>query len=260
MPSPFPGMNPYLESANGWEAFHPGMITTMSQAINRVLPPGYHARYETLLFINEPAAEDRGVRRPDVSVLGPDGAGPASRPDSALADAPAYAVFPEVWEEKHRFITIYGRNTGQIVTAVELLSESNKPGGRHHDLYLSKRTQLLNGGTHLVEIDLLRGHGRMPMEPTPEADYVVAVARADEKAVAVWPIGLRHPLPTIPVPLAGDDPAVPLDLQAALQKTHDDNFFDRFLYDRGLNDVRPPLSAADAAWAAERVAVMKAAS
>ena len=58
---------------------------------------------------------------------------------------------------------------------------------------------------------------------------------------------MRQPLPVIPVPLSGDDPDVPLDLQAAFTTT-----YDRAGYDCSLDYVRPvdpPLEASAAEWA-----------
>jgi hypothetical protein len=44
MPSPFPGMDPYLEEPDLWSDFHGGMIYAIRAAITRLLPPGYVAR------------------------------------------------------------------------------------------------------------------------------------------------------------------------------------------------------------------------
>ena len=57
---------------------------------------------------------------------------------------------------------------------------------------------------------------------------------------------MRQPLPTIPIPLAGEDPDVDLDLQAAFTTT-----YDRAGYDYSLDysrSVEPPLEPATADW------------
>ena len=64
--------------------------------------------------------------------------------------------------------------------------------------------------------------------------------------VDVYGWTLRNRLPVIPVPLADDDPDVPLDLQAAFTTT-----YDRVGYDYALDyrsPVKPPLDAAAAEW------------
>ena len=263
MPSPFPGMNPYFESPRAWEMFHTQIVVTLGYALNRALPAGYFAKTEEMLFIHEPPAEHRRhFAQADVAAVvsghapGRAGGTAVAQADAAVA-APVRVIFPNVIEERHRYLSVVDKENRPAVAVVELLSPSNKPAGSHHDAYLSKRAQILKRTTHLVEIDLLRGGGRMPMEPTPAGDYLVAVARADERDVGVWPATLRAPLPTIPVPLRRGDGPVPLDLQAAVHAVHDDNSYARWLYDAGLDGVDPPLSPEDAAWAAELAATVR---
>jgi hypothetical protein len=82
----------------------------------------------------------------------------------------------------------------------------------------------------------------------PPAHYLMMVCKAGERPrSSVWPISVRQPLPTIPLPLLPPDPPVPLELGQAL----------RTAYERARYDLRvdyrqppvPPLSPADAAWA-----------
>src|SRR5688500_12437353 len=65
MPSPFPGMDPYLEDPIGWPDIHQGFITTMRAELNRVLPPQYRARMGERLYVVQP---DRSIF-PDAMVL-----------------------------------------------------------------------------------------------------------------------------------------------------------------------------------------------
>ena len=72
----------------------------------------------------------------------------------------------------------------------------------------------------------------------------------------MYPWTVRAVLPRIPIPLAGDDPDVFVDLQQVFTAT-----YDRAGYDYSLaygQPIDPPLSEADAAWAAEIVARRKA--
>jgi len=64
--------------------------------------------------------------------------------------------------------------------------------------------------------------------------------------VGVLPIGLRDPLPTIPVPLLAPDPEIRLDLKAILERTYDASGFVKYIYE---TDPEPRLSPADATWA-----------
>jgi hypothetical protein len=154
--------------------------------------------------------------------------------------------------EEHReaFVEIYETDPEQrLVTCIEALSPSNKrPGTMGWDLYQRKRQSLLLGNVNLVEIDLLRGGQRMPMlDPWPDSPYVLMVARAKKPQLCqAWPTHFRRPLPTIPVPLAKPDPAIPLSLQPLIA-----GIYQRYRYQRSIDYTRPltpPPSAEDAAW------------
>lgn len=54
MPSPFPGMNPYLERAGVWESFHTELVVAMKRQIAEQLPDQYVVRIENRVYIHEP--------------------------------------------------------------------------------------------------------------------------------------------------------------------------------------------------------------
>lgn len=145
-------------------------------------------------------------------------------------------------------IEIRDLKSRDLITLIELLSPTNKQGkGRRK--YLAKRRVVLGSTAHLVEIDLLRRGRRVPMTtPYPPGDYFVCVSRAELRPeTEVWPLSVRQPLPTVPIPLEEGDPDVPLDLQNALTTVYDTAAYG------GLIDYRlppePPLGEEDAAWA-----------
>ena len=47
--------------------------------------------------------------------------------------------------------------SGEVVTALELLSPANKRPGKGRTQYENKRREVISSQTHLIEIDLLRG-------------------------------------------------------------------------------------------------------
>jgi hypothetical protein len=99
----------------------------------------------------------------------------------------------------------------------------------------------------LVEIDLLRGGERMPVEEMPACDYIVMVSRSYERPrVELWPLALRDPLPTIPIPLRRGDRDATIDLQRLLHEQFDAAGYEDYIY-RGR--PQPPLSEIDAKWA-----------
>jgi Protein of unknown function (DUF4058) len=63
--------------------------------------------------------------------------------------------------------------------------------------------------------------------------------------------GLRQRLPRVRIPLAGDDPDAPLDVQAVLARTYEAGCYrDRLRYDA---PCVPPLAPDDQAWADGRI-------
>jgi len=64
MPSPFPGMDPYLEYPALWPGVHRGLITSMQTALHTLSPPHYVADIGERLQVVRP---ERSIS-PDVVV------------------------------------------------------------------------------------------------------------------------------------------------------------------------------------------------
>jgi hypothetical protein len=72
-------------------------------------------------------------------------------------------------------------------------------------------------------------------------------ARPPRDSYELYPHRLREPLPRFGIPLADDDPDVPLDLQAVVAHTYDAGVYQEWLdYSR---PCQPPLSTEDQVWA-----------
>src|SRR5687767_13082691 len=88
MPSPFPGMDPYLEDPSVWEEFHHVLITEAMYQLSDRLPDGYIAKIQERVKLVSTADDAAKQYLPDVAVsagrpaaTAPDGAG--ARPLSA---------------------------------------------------------------------------------------------------------------------------------------------------------------------------------
>ena len=93
MPSPFPGMNPYLEQESYWQDFHQTFIPTARAALAEQLPPHYFVRVEQYVFIHElDSDERRPLGRPDLFIKGARSGATAGA--STTTEAPAYAYLP----------------------------------------------------------------------------------------------------------------------------------------------------------------------
>ena len=167
----------------------------------------------------------------DINVgTGPQRTGSAAA--STLLDSPTRVVLsPAVDIERISFLEVRDRERRQVVCAIEVLSPTNKNTGVDREQYLAKRLQYLNSSVHFVEIDLLRGGPRMPVQDPPECDYCVLVSRIEERpGAAFWPLRLPDRLPTIPVPLLPGDVPAQLDLQAALNRVYDEAGYQYYIY------------------------------
>ena len=256
MPSPFPGMNPYLEHPSEWPTMHFYLIAGIGRSLSAQVPEHYEVRPEMEMLIHEASADERRrlVGRADVGLSAPkvDGGGTAVAPALAPAAAPTYATLDlAVTTEIHRWLEVREFERGELVTVIELLSPSNKTSDRAE--YIQKRRRLMYDKVNFVEIDLLRLAGRMPLDGLPPCDYCLAVARpAERPRIGVWPLMLRDPLPVLPIPLRPPDADVFLDLPALLDDAYDGGGLARSAY-RHAPD--PPLPEADRAWAEALAAV-----
>ena len=255
MASPFPGMDPYLESASRWFSFHGQYVIELARELVANLPPGYYADNEVMLFIHEPSARRRLLGRADDAVMiggggTPPPQGGTAQSAVATADRPSERVpmGEPVVTEKHRYIQVRTIKSDRIVTAIELLSPTNKERPGDREVYLAKRGELLRDGVNVVQIDLLRGGPRLLPVESPPHDYNAMAVRASEASEAdVWYWSLRDSLKTLPIPLSEGDADVPLNLRAALDRVYDAMHYERLIYRR---PPEPPLTGDDAAWAA----------
>jgi hypothetical protein len=241
-------MNPYLEQNTIWNDFHQRFVTALADHLVPQVRPAYVVKLEEYLYIHELPEEERHfVGRADVSIAQTDS---GTRPQTAVAvlDVPCYGTIPVQYErERLSYVEVRNRESGEIITVIEVLSLSNKRSGPDREQHLSKRLAVYFSSAHLVEIDLLRGGTRLPVENLPECDYYALVSRAEERPrVALWPVRLRDRLPIIPVPLRAPHADAHLDLQQVLHRVYDAAGYEDYIY-RGT--PQPPLSAEDVAWA-----------
>lgn len=252
MPSPFPGMDPYLEDPAFWPDFHRSFITYCRNAVLEGLPDGYDARIDEKIRVVIP--EETGTRYyADVVVTG----GPAVGVTAAATEGTtAVAVEPvrmtEIEEERDVWIEVLRRPDRELVTVIEVLSPSIKIGDGLRD-YTARRDAFLHQHVHFVEINLLVGGKRPPIaSPWLPGEYYALIARGDQHpkaGVIRW--SLRDRLPLVPIPLVAPDPDVTIDLQQIFDRAYDEG-----RYRRVLNyAARPvaPLSPADVAWASDRI-------
>jgi hypothetical protein len=252
MPSPFPGMDPYLESH--WGDVHASMVIYARDQLQPTLPESLVARVEERLYVESAGVPLRRALVPDVRILEQRRRKrKPSRANGVVAVAePLLIALEEPITE--RFIEIRDRESGnRLVTVIEVLSLSNKQQGVGQTKYLQKREELQKGSVSLVEIDLLCGGHRLlsclyDLPESHRTPYQAYVQRGwEQELVEVYAIPLRERLPAIRIPLRSTDEDAPLDLQALIEKCHENGAYDSIDYDK---DPDPPLTGSDARWAA----------
>ena len=249
----FPGMDPYLEDPRLWPGVHSRVVVYFADQLQLRLGPRYVAAVEERVFLEGP---DREVV-PDVWIRKTRDAEEGGVVAVAEIDAPT-RVHVEGLEAHESYIEILDLQSGKrVVTVIEVVSPANKFPGKGRQSYEEKQHEGLQSATHLVEIDLLRAGQHVVAVPEwrirggQPYDYLVCVNRAQglRDWYELYPRRLRERLPRIGVPLAGDDPDVPLDVQAAIAQVYDAGSYLRRI-DYGC-PCRPPLCEEDQAWAHE---------
>src|ERR1700678_1922684 len=105
MPSPFPGMNPYIERASVWHGFHERWIPLVADLISAQVLPRYFVDIGEHKCIHDLSAEVREVGMPSVDC------------------------------ESQSFLEIRDHNNNELVTVLELLSPANKYAGPDREQY-----------------------------------------------------------------------------------------------------------------------------
>ena len=257
MPSPFPGTDPWLEGPRMFPDLHDALITYLGDALCAVLPEPYFARSATRVWM-----DDEQQREPDVSLL--DNTFHGDRPTwpgmtQALTAVGMIAVEAAAGDSdpfEETFLEVRSTEGDRLVTAVEVLSLSNKtPGDKGRAAYRRKQSEYLREGVALVEIDLLRGGQhttavsltRLRATAGAVPYHVCVSAPFFDGQRFVSPIRLADPLPTLSVPLDHDVPPVAVALQPLLDQAYDRRLYRRQL--RYTSPPEPPLTADQQAWA-----------
>ncbi len=193
MPSPFPGMDPYLEDAALWPAFHHQFVMCLYQ----ILLPGLVDRYRARVAQRRYGAEPT--------------------PDAAAA------------ERQEDFVEIRQRSDGRLVTLLEVVSPANKTTAPGRAAYLDQRQAAKTAGANLVEIDLvLQGQPTLnySRDGLPDWDYAVTVTRARQPdRYEIYTATLQKRLPRFRLPLADDDRDTVVDLYTAFTRCYDQGGF-----------------------------------
>ena len=244
-------MDPYLEQY--WRDVHTALMVYLRDQLQPQLPRGLWASVEEEVTIDE--SEDQTDRRvrPDVHVT--EGGSPLGGVAVAAAGVgvtePLVIIDPEPSTDRCVQIVDAG---GRVVTAIEVLSPTNKLVLERRRAYRQKRRAYRDGGVNVVELDLIRDGDYIVLAPEAQippsrrTPYIVSVWRVTRPTVKfAYPCPLREPLPRIAVPLRPQDADAVLDLQEVIDLCYTrGRYHDRIDY-RAEPDPRLPPT--DAQWA-----------
>lgn len=245
MPSPLPGMNPFIEQPELWPEFHSRMIVAIADNLDDLLSRDYRVAVEKRVYLSQDD-EQVLIGIPDVAVT--TAPSPSLGRSSSVAVAePQTVELPTLAEFQERYLEIREGATGVVITTIELLSPKNKRTGEGRDAYLRKRQQVLSSATHFVEIDLLRGGQPLPVKGSTASDYRILVSRSSDRPQAqLYGFNLGQEIPAFAVPLRSREQEPLLRLQPLIHRVYDKSRFELAIdYQQKLT---PQLSSQEQEW------------
>jgi Protein of unknown function (DUF4058) len=241
MPSPFPGMNPYLEHPSAWANIHHRLITAIADVLAPQLLPKYQILIEERIYQVE--SEDSiliGV--PDVTIQK---VGSSSQPiatgniavsEPSTQPRSVTLIHPETVRQS--YLEVREIATGQVVTVIEVLSPVNKRPGKGRIDYENKRAMVFNSSSNMVEIDLLR-QGQPMAEQDTHSHYRILVSPEEKRPQAdLYDFNVQDLIPCFPLPLRSEDICPRVDLRSLL-----DGIYDRSGYGFVIDYNQPPVPA-----------------
>ena len=225
MPSPFPGMDPFLEDEALWSSFQHHLVAGLYQILLPGLVDRYRARIAQRTYVTEEPLFTSVIRQ----------------------------------ERTDEYIEIRQRADGRLVTLVDFVGPATKTFSQGRAAYLETRRQARGHNASVVEIDLvLQGRPLLDYsrDGLPEWDYAVTVTRCTQpERFEIYTSTLSKRLPRFKVPLAPDDRDTVLDLQATFAKAYDQGHFAASIdYSK---DPATRISTAQRDWIADWLKQMK---
>ncbi|MEC4816851.1 MAG: DUF4058 family protein [Scytonema sp. PMC 1069.18] len=263
MPSPFPGMDPYLEQPIFWSSFHSRLIVAIADFIEPQLSPQYYIEVETRTYESDESEDDVLIGIPDAIVFSGQFNTTTSEQlsdESSLAtqSRPERVSVPMPLEIKERYLEVREIGTDEVITIIELLSPKNKRAGDGRTAYEKKRRAILASATHLVEVDLLRGGKPMAIlgVKSPSA-YRILVSRSHQRPMAdLYNVTLLQELPSFPIPLKLDEEEPLVHLQKVFNGVYERaRYATRIDYNQPIPP--PKLSQANQQWVEELLAPIR---
>jgi Protein of unknown function (DUF4058) len=135
MPSPFPGMDPYLENPDFWQETHHWLISEIAASLVPQIRPKYEIAIDKRIYEITDRNDSNGdfllVGIPDVAIKrqpnNPDV--PTRSIATTTLTVPTTVKVPAPDKIKQAYLEVREISTKQVVTAIEILSPVNKRNG-----------------------------------------------------------------------------------------------------------------------------------
>ena len=257
MPSPFPGMDPFIEVNPRWEGFHAWFMRKLAeQALPKARGLGCWIDVERTVYQREPSGEIVLIGEPDQTV-GVDASSPAwsesGNEAGGVAVAEPRAIHEVVLDpaalERIKQDYLVVRELGQfprVLAVVEVLSPANKSGS-YAPRYREKRLAFLEF-TGSFHGNRPAARGRQPVTPVISGAAGLAVFHFRRRKTGLgrneegYPLRLQDPLPVVALPLGPPRPALPLDLAGAFHAAYDLSIRPGSIHYAEESPPPPPLS------------------
>ncbi|MDX1993604.1 MAG: DUF4058 family protein [bacterium] len=198
----------YYQAQGGWPSFHDSYIVHLQALLDTALRPfGYVVDNAASLQVREVAAdssERQYVEKTDVAIrdLHPTSDTPVIAPAEragvltlSIPEAVGLTETDLLRALAIREVNPDDKRPGRIVTWIEVLSPSNKPGGQNWREYSAKRLSLMQAGIVLVELDYL--HKQAPViAHLPRYGATSKEEQSDEQAQPYY-IAVSDPRPSL---------------------------------------------------------------
>jgi hypothetical protein len=250
MPSPFPGMDPYLEHPELWSGVHHWLIIRIAEFLNPQINPKYRVAVKVRVF-ETIVTQSLLVGIPDLTIKTSKAGVKTNQNNVAVAELspqPVRINLPIPETIKQGYLEVKEVATGEVVTVIELLSPVNKKPGEGRNSYLNKRQKILGSSPNFVELDLLKSGHKMPMDSNGiKSDYRIVVSRGNIRPQAdLYAFNLTDKIPPFPLPLQPEDSEPIINLQDLVNQV-----YDHAAYDLVINyqqDPYPPVSEQSQIW------------
>lgn len=214
---PFPHrIDPWAEAPHYFQQIHSGIIADIfNQIHDTIFDMGYLAGKETSLLIAERREPDIFVRSRHTTDHAQTNWNYQQAASAVMAEAGLELTGNEFPEPDA--IHIMHRETGELVTIVEIISPRNKDRSGDMWEYIERRNRLIyHKGVNVVELDLTRSNKRLTQDILAETyAYHIAIYMADQpprfigmnygEALKRFALPLRHEVVGVETQLAYDN-------------------------------------------------------